>query len=76
MIAAALSGGGDITSGVVAVVQTFGDDLGPYPHVQALLSRGGWERDGQWTPVPFVDGEAAAMATRPRGTSWSSLPGL
>ena len=64
MIGAASPGGGDITPGMVAVVQTFGDDLGWNPHVHALVTRGGWNRDGQWTPVPFVDGEAGALMLR------------
>ena len=64
MIAAVSPGGGDITPGMVAVVQTFGDDLGWHPHVHALVTRGGWGRDGAWTPVPFVDGEAAALVLR------------
>jgi hypothetical protein len=64
MIAAASPAGGDITPGMIAVVQTFGDELNWHPHVHALVTRGGWERDGQWTPVPFVDGEAAALVLR------------
>lgn len=64
MISAASPAGADITPGMVAVVQTFGDDLGWHSHVHALVTRGGWERDGQWTPVPFVDGEAAALVLR------------
>jgi hypothetical protein len=51
---------------MIAVVQTFGDDLTWHPHVHALVTRGGWDRDGQWAPVPFVDGEAAALVLRHR----------
>jgi hypothetical protein len=49
---------------MIAVVQTFGDDLNWYPHVHALVTRGGWDRSGAWTPVPFVAGEAAALLFR------------
>ena len=47
MIAAAPPGGGDITPGMIAVVQAFGDDLNWHSHVHALVTRGGWDRDGQ-----------------------------
>jgi hypothetical protein len=32
--------------GMIAVVQTFGDDLSWHPHVHALVTRGGWDRAG------------------------------
>jgi hypothetical protein len=66
MIGAASPAADAITPGMIAVVQTFGDDLGWHPHVHALVTRGGWDRDGQWAPVPFVDGEAAALVLRHR----------
>jgi hypothetical protein len=66
MISAASPAADAITPGMIAVVQTFGDDLGWHPHVHALVTRGGWDRDGQWTPVPFVDGGAAALVLRHR----------
>ncbi|HNX51056.1 MAG TPA: transposase [Thermoanaerobaculaceae bacterium] len=34
--------------------------------MHALVTRGGWDRSGAWTPVPFVDGEAAALVLRHR----------
>ncbi len=52
--------------GMIAVVQTVGDDLTWHPHVHALVTRGGWDRAGDWSPVPFVDGEAATLALRQR----------
>ena len=60
MISAASPDGEPLLPGMIAVVQTFGDDLTWHPHVHALVTRGGWDRAGQWAPVPFVDGEAAA----------------
>jgi hypothetical protein len=64
MIAAASADGDPLGPGMIAVVQTFGDELGWHPHVHALVTRGGWDQDGQWAPVPFVNGEAAALLFR------------
>jgi hypothetical protein len=76
MIAAASSSGDATTPGMVAVVQTLGDDLNWHPHVHALVTRGGWDRGGQWTPVPFVDGEAAALVFRHRVFRFLQAEGL
>ena len=50
--------------GMVAVVQTAGDMANFHPHVHALVSRGGWSRDGVWIPVPFVDEHSAELLFR------------
>jgi hypothetical protein len=76
MIAVASPTGEDISPGMVAVVQTFGDDLSWHPYVHALVTRGGWDRGGQWTPVPFVDGEAAALVFRHRVFRFLQAEGL
>jgi hypothetical protein len=34
--------------GMVAMSQTFGDQLNPHPHVHALVTRGGWTGSGEW----------------------------
>ena len=47
-------------TGMVAVVQTSGDLLKVNPHVHAIAPRGGWDHEGRWVPVPFVDTAAAA----------------
>lgn len=65
-----------LTPGRIAVVQTFGDDLGWHPHVHALVTRGGWDRAGTWVPVPFVDGEAAALVFRHKVFSCLQAEGL
>lgn len=44
----------DLQPGLVSVVHTAGDVLGWHPHVHAITSRGGWNPDGEWVPVPFV----------------------
>jgi hypothetical protein len=48
---------------MVAVVQTFGDQLNLHPHVHALLTRGGWT-SGQWVPMPYVDPACAEQLFR------------
>jgi len=45
--------------GMVAVVQTSGDLGNWHPHLHAMVSRGGWTRDWQWVPVPYVDEPSA-----------------
>ena len=59
-------GAGEPTArpGMIAVVQTFGDALTWNPHVHALVTRGGWNHEGAWTPLPYVDQSAAADLLR------------
>jgi hypothetical protein len=45
--------------GMVAVVQTFGDQLDLHPRVHALVTRGGWTADGAWMPIPYVSASGA-----------------
>ncbi|KKK63088.1 hypothetical protein LCGC14_2997810, partial [marine sediment metagenome] len=47
------------TSRVVAVPQTFGNAVRVHPHTHCLASRGIWNEQGQWTPVPYIDTLAA-----------------
>ena len=58
------TGDADLQPGMVAVIQTSGDLLGWHPHVHAIASRGGWDREGRWVPVPFVDTVAAERLFR------------
>jgi hypothetical protein len=51
-------------SGMVSVVQTFGEAAKFHPHVHALVSRGGWTARGEWIPVPYVDEGAAEKLFR------------
>ena len=41
--------------GVVAVPQTFGSLINTHPHIHCLVSRGVWNAQGEWTPVPYID---------------------
>jgi hypothetical protein len=43
----------DFRPGMVAMSQTFGDQLNLHPHVHALVTRGGWTASGEWVPVPL-----------------------
>ncbi|HEX7611939.1 MAG TPA: transposase [Candidatus Limnocylindrales bacterium] len=54
----------DFRPGMVAVVQTFGDQLNLHPHVHALVTRGGWIASGQWVGVPYVSTSAAEQLFR------------
>ena len=76
MIGAASLDGELPVPGMIAVVQTFGDDLCWHPHVHALVTRGGWDCAGQWVPVPFVDGEAAALVFRHKVFAFLQREGL
>ncbi len=50
--------------GMVAVVQTASDDMRWLPHVHGIVSRGAWDRQGHWRPVPYVDTQAAERLFR------------
>ena len=45
--------------GVVAVPQSFGSVLNSHPHCHSLASRGVWDAQGQWLPIPYIDTVAA-----------------
>ena len=53
-----------IRPGMVSVVQTATDLLEWSPHVHGLVSRGGWDYEGTWVPVPYVDTKAAELLFR------------
>ena len=50
--------------GVVVVPQTFGSVLNPHPHAHCLASRGVWNAQGEWIPVPYIDTSAAEKLFR------------
>ncbi len=62
--------------GMIAVVQTFGDALTWNPHVHALVTRGGWDRQGAWTPLPYVDQTAAVELFRHKVFRFLAREGL
>jgi hypothetical protein len=74
---ATAAGDDTLLPGMIAVVQTFGDDLASWhPHVHALVTRGGWTAAGEWAPVPFVTGAAAAAVFRHRAFGFLKARGL
>ncbi len=70
LIAAANADDRDIRPGMAGVVQTATDLLEWSPHVHALVSRGGWDREGTWVPVPYVDAKAAELLFRDKVISF------
>ena len=46
--------GKGVRPGMVAAVHTASSDLRWHPHVHALASRGGWDPDGSWHPLPYL----------------------
>ena len=63
LMAAAL-GDPSFRPGMVAVVQTHGDRLDWHPHVHAIATRGGWDAEGGFVPMPFVSTTAAERLFR------------
>ena len=59
--------GEDVRSGMVAALHTATSNLAWSPHVHALASRGGWDREGRWHAVPYIDEKAAEM---PPASRW------
>ena len=63
MMAAAVEDS-EIRPGMVAVIQTFSDSLKWNPHVHACATRGGWNAEGQWVPIPYIDAHQAELLFR------------
>jgi hypothetical protein len=55
---------GGFRPAMVSVVHSAGDLLGWHPHIHALVPRGGWLANGEWTPVPYLNSEAAEKLFR------------
>jgi len=66
----------DFRPGMVAMSQTFGDQLNAHPHVHALVTRGGWTGSGEWVPVPYVSSSAAEQLFRHKVISLLQRAGL
>jgi hypothetical protein len=66
LMAAAAFEDASFRPGMVSVVQTFGEAARFNPHLHALCSRGGWNRCGEWIPVPYVDTRKAEELFRHR----------
>lgn len=68
--------GEGVRPGMVAALHTAASDLRWHPHVHALASRGGWDREGLWQPVPYVDEKAAELLFRQKVISGLAGEGL
>ncbi len=44
-------GGDEVTPGAVGLLQSAGELLNVHPHVEVLLSDGGWRADGAFEPL-------------------------
>jgi len=73
MMAAAAIGADGFRTGMVAITATAGDLLNVNPLVHAVVPRGGWDCDGEWAPLAFVDRDAAERLFR--GKVLSTLTG-
>ena len=62
--------------GMVTALQSANDDLTWSPHVHGIASRGGWDSEGRWIPVPYVDTLAAERLFRHKVFSLLQKKGL
>jgi hypothetical protein len=63
-------------TGMVLVAQTSGDLLNAHPHLHGLAPRGGWDRDGAWVSVPYVDPGVAERLVRAKVLAFLKAEGL
>ena len=75
MTAAAVGADG-FRTGMVVVAQSAGDLLNPNPHLHAIVPRGGWDPEGIWVPVPYVDTEIAERVFRAKVLTFLKVEGL
>ena len=61
---------------MVAVMATAGDLLNHNAHVHAIVPRGGWEENGVWTPVPYIDNDVAERLFRGKVLAFLTREGL
>ena len=72
----AVGGDQSFPTGMVAVIQTAGDLLEWNPHVHAIAARGGWNRDGSWVPLPYIDTKAAELVFRSKVIAFLKAEGV
>ena len=61
---------------MVAVVHSSGDLLECHPHVHAIASRGGWDRDGRWIPMPYLHTRTTELLFRHKVLAFLKKEGL
>jgi hypothetical protein len=64
LMAASVSRPTRIRPGFIAAIQSFNSDLSFNPHVHGLASRGAWDEDGDWIPLPYLDDRSAELLFR------------
>ena len=47
--------GSALTPGVIAAIQTFGDRINFHPHLHFLVTEGGVDEAGVFSPIPRMD---------------------
>ena len=62
--------------GYAAAAQTSGDLLNAHPHLHGLAPRGGWDGDGAWVSVPYVDPGVAERLFRAKVLAFLKAEGL
>ena len=75
-MAASAIGADGFRTGMVAITATAGDILNVNPHVHAIAARGGWDSDGEWMPVPYVDRDSAERLFRAKVLAMLTGEGL
>ncbi len=76
VMAAAAVGCEGFRTGMVAVTATSGDLLNFNSHVHAIAPRGGWDEDGDWVPVPYIDKDVAERLFRRKVLNFLTCEGL
>jgi hypothetical protein len=76
VMAAAAVGCEGFRTGMVAVTATSGDLLNFNSHVHAIAPRGGWDEDGDWVPVPYIDTDVAERLFRRKVLNFLTCEGL
>ena len=76
MMAAAAIGSEGFRTGMVTVMALSGDLLNMNPHVHAVAPRGGWDGDGEWVPVPYLDNDLAERIFRAKVLGFLQSEGL
>jgi hypothetical protein len=68
--------GEEVRPGMVAALHTATSNLAWSPHVHALTSRGGWDREGTWHAFPYIDEKAAETLFRQKVLAFLDQGGL
>jgi hypothetical protein len=76
VMSAAAVGADGFRTGMVVVAQSAGDLLNANPHLHAIVPRGGWDAEGAWVRVPYVDTDIAERVFRAKVLTFLKDEGL